>query len=835
MNEIESFAQLELRAPLLEVLTEVGYETPTPIQAACIPAILAGRDLVGEAQTGTGKTAAFALPLLQRLDLEQLVPQALVLTPTRELAIQVAEAFQKYAHRMPGFHVLPVYGGQSMVLQLRQLKRGVHVIVGTPGRVMDHLERKSLDLSGLRAMVLDEADEMLRMGFIDDVEWILEHTPAERQTALFSATLPDPIRRVAQRYLRDPVEVKIRSATTTVATTRQMYWQVRGADKLEALTRMLEVEDDLDAALVFVRTKTATVELADRLEARGYAAAAINGDMNQALRERVIEQLRGGALDILVATDVAARGIDVPRVSHVINYDLPYDIDAYVHRIGRTGRAGRSGTAILFVENREMRLLRAIERATRQPIEPIGLPSQAAVADRRVAQFKAQIVEVLEGEKLDFMKEMVRSLEQEQELDAHDIAAALAWLAQRERPLQPEAPELAPGRRDAPHSQPYREGDGPRPAPRPRTGLSGLVRYRIEVGRAHGVMPKEIVGAIANEGGIEGREIGDIRLLDEFSLVELPADLSAETLHLLQRARVRQRPLALRPLGDDEVYDERPPRPPRDSGRFERGGPRGRDDRPFARERTAFAGPGPNDYGDRNGPRRDRDGGRPERSDGPPQFDRPRRDAYPADRPRPYRGDAGPEGGGRPFRSEGGPEGSGRPPYRGGGTAEGGGRSFRSEGSPEGSGRPPYRGGGAEGGGRPPYGDSRPAREEYRPDRGGRDFRPERPAQDYRPDPRGGEFRPQRSGGEGRPEGAPGVFRSDRGDVRSDRPARRETVFRPEGSEAGFRPRRFEGAPRPEGGANRPDRPGRPPFRGERPGSGGDQRPGGTKFPKRRP
>src|SRR5690606_35292687 len=347
------FADLNLPAPLLSALAEVGYETPSPIQAACIPQLLAGHDILGEAQTGTGKTAAFALPMLARIDLADTRPQVLVLTPTRELAIQVAEAFAKYAHHLKNFHVLPIYGGQSMVVQLRQLSRGAQVIVGTPGRVMDHLERESLKLDALKAIVLDEADEMLRMGFIDDVEWILEHTPAERQTALFSATMPNVIREVARRHLRDPQEIKIRAATSTVAKISQRYWLVRGVDKLDALTRILDAEETFDAALVFVRTKIATEELADKLVARGYAVAALNGDMTQGLRERVIEQLKNGALDIVIATDAAARGIDVPRVSHVINYDIPYDTEAYVHRIGRTGRAGREGVAILFVAPRE--------------------------------------------------------------------------------------------------------------------------------------------------------------------------------------------------------------------------------------------------------------------------------------------------------------------------------------------------------------------------------------------------------------------------------------------------------------------------------------------------
>jgi len=387
----QSFADLGLSASLLKTLTDIGYETPSPIQAQCIPILLEGHDLIGMAQTGTGKTAAFALPLMEQIDVKLTKPQALVLTPTRELAIQVAEALQSYAKNLPGFHVLPIYGGQSYTIQLKQLSRGAHIIVGTPGRVMDHLERKTLNLDHLKTMVLDEADEMLRMGFIDDVEWILERTPETHQTALFSATMPEQIRRVAQKYLSEPREIKIKSATATVAAIRQVYWQVSGMHKLDALTRILEVEEDFDAAIIFVRTKNATVELADKLAARGYAAAALNGDLNQQMRERVIEQLKSGALDIVIATDVAARGIDVPRVSHVVNYDIPYDTEAYVHRIGRTGRAGRTGNAILFVAPREIRMLRTIERATRSPIAPLTLPSRADVTNKRVAGFKEKV------------------------------------------------------------------------------------------------------------------------------------------------------------------------------------------------------------------------------------------------------------------------------------------------------------------------------------------------------------------------------------------------------------------------------------------------------------
>ena len=568
-----TFADLGLSDSLLKTLTEIGYESPSPIQAACIPVLLDGRDIIGMAQTGTGKTAAFALPLMEQIDVKVAKPQALILTPTRELAIQVAEALQSYAHGMPGFHVLPIYGGQSYTIQLKQLARGAHVIVGTPGRVMDHLERKTLNLDNLKTLVLDEADEMLRMGFIDDVEWILERTPEQHQTALFSATMPEQIRRVAQKYLVEPREIKIKSATATVAAIRQVYWQVSGMHKLDALTRILEVEEDFDAAIIFVRTKTATVELADKLSARGYAAAALNGDLNQQMRERVIEQLKSGALDIVIATDVAARGIDVPRVSHVVNYDIPYDTEAYVHRIGRTGRAGRAGNAILFVAPREIRMLRTIERATRQPISPLTLPSRADVTNKRVADFKGKVAEVLNAEGLDFFANIVSQIAEEQNVGAEEVAAALAMMAQEGKPLQiaGEDPRPAPaaafdsrrpasfGERDERKprfnersgDKPSFESRGERPRREDRPTRSAptgdMVRYRIDVGREHGVQVKDIVGAIANEAGIESRFIGRIGLYDESSTIELPAGMPTEAANALKRTRVRGVPINLRP------------------------------------------------------------------------------------------------------------------------------------------------------------------------------------------------------------------------------------------------------------------------------------------------
>ncbi len=447
------FTDLALSEPLLRALADVGYESPSPIQAATIPPLLEGRDVLGQAQTGTGKTAAFALPILAAIDPAQAKPQALVLAPTRELAIQVAEAFQKYATHLPGFHVLPIYGGQSYYPQLQALKRGVQVVVGTPGRVIDHLERGSLDLSQLRCLVLDEADEMLRMGFIDDVEAVLKRTPETRQVALFSATMPAQIKRIAQTYLKEPVEVAIKAKTTTSANIRQRYWSVSGVHKLDALTRILEAEA-FDAMIVFSRTKLGTEELAEKLSARGISAAAINGDVQQAQREKTIQNLKDGKIDVLVATDVAARGLDVERISHVLNYDIPYDTESYVHRIGRTGRAGRKGEAILFVTPRERGMLRAIERATRQPIEPMELPSVETVNEQRMARFLGRITEALESSELGLFRDLVERYEREKNVPAVEIAAALAKLVQGEHPL------LLAAQAERPREAGLRERDG---------------------------------------------------------------------------------------------------------------------------------------------------------------------------------------------------------------------------------------------------------------------------------------------------------------------------------------------------------------------------------------
>jgi len=615
MTDTDLFRDLGLPAPLLKALSDVGYESPSPIQAATIPALLTGRDLVGQAQTGTGKTAAFALPILARLDIARAQPQALVLTPTRELAIQVAEAFQRYATYLPGFHVLPIYGGTGYGPQLGSLRRGVHVIVATPGRLIDHLDRGTISLAGLTTLVLDEADEMLRMGFVDDVEKILQATPPGRQVALFSATMPAPIRRIANQHLRDPQTVTIESKTSTVSTIRQRCWWVGGMHKLDALTRILEAEP-FEAMIVFVRTKMATEELASKLEARGFAAAAINGDIAQQQRERTIERLRNGQLDILVATDVAARGLDVERISHVLNYDIPYDTESYVHRVGRTGRAGRSGEAILFVSARERHLLRAIERATSQPIEAMTLPSADVVNDQRMAKFKQRITDTLQRTDLAPFATLIESYAGEHGVPMADIATALARMAQGDAPLllAPDPPHLsappahekrgrsdnaARGPRDDTQRRPGakgfdaareqrsfdprapradRQGDAqrepraerpfdhrapraehthdaprgernPAPARPPRKAPdAGMSAFRIEVGHSHGVRPGNIVGAIANETGMDSAAIGRIDIRHDYTVVDLPADLSSEAVEHLQKVWVSGQRLRIRPF-----------------------------------------------------------------------------------------------------------------------------------------------------------------------------------------------------------------------------------------------------------------------------------------------
>ena len=664
-----SFSELGLSEPVLQAVAAVGYESPSPIQAQTIPVLLSGADVLGQAQTGTGKTAAFALPVLQQIDLKKMAPQALVLVPTRELAIQVSEAFGKYAAHLKGFHVLPIYGGQSYTPQLKGLKRGAHVIVGTPGRVMDHIKSNALDLSSLRHLVLDEGDEMLQMGFVDDIEWILEQTPPERQIALFSATMPPAIRRIAHKHMRDPQQITIQNKASTAPKIRQRVWFVSGMHKLDALTRVLEVER-FDAMLIFVRTKLETTDLAERLEARGFAAAALNGDIPQQQRERTIARLKNGQLDIVVATDVAARGLDVERISHVVNYDIPYDSETYVHRIGRTGRAGRSGEAILFVAPRERNMLRIIERVTRTRIEPMTLPSVDDVNEQRVLKFRERITEALPSEEAKAFRPLLEKMENEQNVPAIEIAAALAallqgstpfllpqraerersegarsWNPEADRPRReaprrevsahptsrretahqdasehatsrPDASEHTIASRDASGSEPAAvhatseargdhdeqpsQDDRPPHARREKRSEDGppMETFRIEVGHAQGVLPGNIVGAIANEAGLDGKFIGHIDIREDHSFVDLPEGMPKEIFRELKKVKIRGAELRITRV------DSKPPRPEAD-GRPPR--------RPHA-GRPIRAG------------RPDHGGGRPDRGD--------RGTGDPADRPR---------------------------------------------------------------------------------------------------------------------------------------------------------------------------------------------------------
>lgn len=574
-----TFEQLGLPTPILQALQEIGYEQPSPIQQNAIPPLLEGRDILGQAQTGTGKTAAFALPLISRLDLSANHPQLLVLAPTRELAIQVAEAFDSYGKHLKNFRSVAIYGGQAYDGQLRALKRGAQVVVGTPGRVMDHIERGSLKLDRLQSLVLDEADEMLRMGFIDDVEWVLKHTPEDRQIALFSATMPSVIKRVATEYLTDPVEVKIASETTTATTITQRYWRVSGLHKLDALSRILEA-GQFDAMLIFVRTKSATVELAEQLNSRGYAADALNGDISQQLRERTVERLKQGKLDILVATDVVARGLDVERISCVLNYDIPYDAESYVHRIGRTGRAGRKGEAILFVSGREQRMLRTIERATRHSIEPMELPSGEQINQLRRDRFKNKLMENLagEGSELALYRSMLAELQQEFGIEALDLAAAMAYQQAAGKPFLLSERPIKPPRERRERDDRERGERGERPNKKRRERGDGysvdMQRYRLAVGYQHGVKPGNIVGAIANEANIDSRYIGAIEITDECSFVDLPAGMPDDVKRILKQASVCGQKLKISAEGEmikataeAAQRAERGDRPPRRNGK----------------------------------------------------------------------------------------------------------------------------------------------------------------------------------------------------------------------------------------------------------------------------
>jgi len=626
MAEFETtFADLGLKAPILEALNDLGYEKPSPIQAECIPHLLSGRDVLGMAQTGSGKTAAFSLPLLNNIDPDLRAPQILVLAPTRELAVQVAEAMTEFSKHMRGVNVVALYGGQRYDVQLRALRQGPQIVVGTPGRLLDHLKRGTLDLSKLSGLVLDEADEMLRMGFIEDVETIMAQIPEGHQTALFSATMPEAIRRITRRFMKEPQEVRIQSSVTTRPDISQSYWSVYGMRKNEALVRFLEAED-FDAAIIFVRTKNATLEVAEALERSGYNSAALNGDMNQALREQTLERLKDGRLDILIATDVAARGLDVERISLVVNYDIPMDSESYVHRIGRTGRAGRAGRALLFVENRERRLLRNIERTMKLTIPEADLPNAELLGKRRLEKFAAKVQQQLESSDLDQYRALLTQIQptaEGEELDIETLAAALLKMAQGERSLivPPDAP-MRPKREFRDRDDRFeRRGDrndrGPR-GDRPERGGEDRPRrerrdagemelYRIEVGRDDGVEVRHIVGAIANEGDISSRYIGNIKLFGTHSTIELPKGMPGEVLQHFPRPRILKKPMNMQLLGDAQ------PRP--DRGGERRGGGRsfGGERREGGRgPRREGAAPGAGRF---SGERRESRG--PRREDGP--------------------------------------------------------------------------------------------------------------------------------------------------------------------------------------------------------------------------
>nr|WP_314424419.1 DEAD/DEAH family ATP-dependent RNA helicase [uncultured Erwinia sp.] len=636
MTDIQTtFSDLGLNADILESLNGMGYVKPSPIQAECIPHLLAGRDVLGMAQTGSGKTAAFSLPLLNNIDATVKAPQILVLAPTRELAVQVAEAVTEFSKHMRGINVVALYGGQRYDVQLRALRQGPQVVVGTPGRLLDHLKRGTLDLSNLRGLVLDEADEMLRMGFIEDVETIMAQIPDGHQTALFSATMPEAIRRITKRFMKDPQEVRIQSSLTTRPDISQSYWTAYGR-KTDALTRFLEAED-FDAAIIFVRTKNATLEVAEALERSGYNSAALNGDMNQALREQTLERLKDGRLDILIATDVAARGLDVERISLVVNYDIPMDAESYVHRIGRTGRAGRAGRALLFVENRERRLLRNIERTMKLTIPEVDLPNAELLGERRLAKFAAKVQQQLESSDLEQYRALLAKMQPEEELDIETLAAALLKMAQGERPLivpadAPQRPrrefrERDDRRGDRPERGPRepreargeRDGDRPR---RERREVGDMEVYRIEVGRDDGVEVRHIVGAIANEGDISSRYIGNIKLFGTHSTIELPKGMPGEVLQHFTRTRILNKPMNMQLIGDaqprsDRGGERRPGGPARGgfgSGERREGGRGGEGGRRFSNERSGERRPGgfSRDGGNR-GPRREEGGSAPAR------------------------------------------------------------------------------------------------------------------------------------------------------------------------------------------------------------------------------
>ena len=566
-DSIVTFDDLGLSLEVLKAVHDLGFESPTPIQERSIPVVLEGRDMIGQAQTGTGKTAAFSLPILSKINCRKNEIQALILEPTRELAIQSAEACQSFSKYLKDFRVAPIYGGASYDNQIRTLRHGAQVVVATPGRLIDLIERGKVDLSNLKFMVIDEADEMLRMGFIDDVDWILSNTPDSRQTVLFSATMPTVIAKIAKNHLTDPVDVRIEYKTTTATTVHQRYWIASGAHKIDAMTRILEVEN-YDAVIVFVRTKTDAEDVSNKLMARGLACAALHGDIPQRQREKIIDRLKAGHLDIIIATDVAARGLDVDRITHVFNYDIPYDAESYVHRIGRTGRAGRTGEAILFVSPRERRALRMIERVTGQRIEPMQMPSVADVNKARLENFKNQVLETIEEGNLEMYEEVISEMLSDDSLEVETLCAALAKMVQKDGTLLLDDSKPEPRMRtfDDDFSREGREGrEGrDRGARRPLPSAEAaplrefpdmaMVRFRVAVGRKDGVKPGQIVGAIANEGNIESKYIGEISIFDTFTTVDLPDGMPKDTMHILAQARVCGRPLDLR------IYTAEPPR-----------------------------------------------------------------------------------------------------------------------------------------------------------------------------------------------------------------------------------------------------------------------------------
>ena len=572
-----TFEDLGLADEVLEAIKALNYETPSPIQAKAIPALLQGGNLLGTAQTGTGKTAAFSLPLLSRLDFNGHETSMLVLTPTRELAIQVAEAIQQYAAKMPKVHVVPVYGGQDIAVQLRALKRQANIVVATPGRLIDHIKRGSIVLSGVKAIVLDEADEMLDMGFMEDVETILKEIPASAQRALFSATMPKEVKKIIEQHLGEYEEACIEGKTTTVENIRQRYLLVKNEHKIEALARVLEGED-FDGVLIFVRTKQNTTEVAEKLESRGFNVAPLNGDLAQSMRERTINRLKMGKLDIVVATDVAARGIDVDRITHVVNYDIPFDTESYVHRIGRTGRAGRSGNAILFITPREKRMLKIIEKATRQPIETMEMPTAEVISAKRVAAFKDKIKSVITTGELEKFKELVDSMVAEsaaegaEPLTAADIAAAVIKIWQKKQPLFPElkpldVPRERGERRERNDNFGLDREEKSRLRKERNEGANGVeegyLRYYLGVGRRDHVTPRDIVGAIAGEGNISSSNIGRIKLFDKFSTVELPETMPQEVLDILAEMTIRGNESRFRLMTDEPPTGPAPGTKPR--------------------------------------------------------------------------------------------------------------------------------------------------------------------------------------------------------------------------------------------------------------------------------